>query len=233
MYSKLIVLSSRKNPIKYELHPIIRNVTDIVMLSAVLPNSQYVIHSGNNSAIINGIMFEIDVGDYSLIEIFDRITQKLRTVTEDSSFLVEQDKTSKFVTIKSENTLDFTWEFPFDSTMYRILGFSPSTKLVAVGGVLTANGLGSRYDSQLYKIDLCSPVFDQGRFSLGTIIIRRDDAVTFHQASTAECRRKRSVFRYPLPKLISFTLTITDEFGRIVDFNQVRFAIELKISSKY
>lgn len=229
MPSRLVVVSGATNPFLYECTPVFRKVTGITMLSAALPNSQYVIHPGNNSASLDGSAVTIPVGNFTLNEILERLTQGFRSVSNNQTFECKQNNDGK-VTITSDPNQNPSFDIKFPgSTLYRILGFVNGGTNTAVNGVLTAISKGIAYDTQLYQIYLCSSVFDQRQLSLGTVLTRRDDAVTFYQASPAEAKQRPSQFS-PLPLLSSFTVKVTDEFGRNVDFNGVSIAIELRIS---
>lgn len=198
----------------------IRGVTDILLLSAAIPNSRYVIHEGNNSYALNGVAQILEVGNCCS---WQELLAKLQTDTDFEWRLTD----NGFFEI--EGNEPFTLSFPNDSTLYRLLGFAP-TPTNSNNNILTAPGAPTAFDTQLYRVRLVSPSFQGGAINIGPVLTRRDDAISFHKATSAEALRQQPQFRPPIPSLQSFEVQLLDDVGRPLGLNGLRASIEILVT---
>ena len=202
-------------------HPCkIRGVTDVLLLSAAIPNSRYVIHGGNHTYALNGVAQTLELGNCCS---WQELLTKLQTDTGFEWRLTD----SGFFEI--EGNEPFTLSFPNGSTLYRLLGFAP-TPTSSSGNILTAPGAPTAFDTQLYRVRLVSPSFQGGVLNIGPVLTRRDDAISFHKATSAEAMRKQPRFDPPLPSLQSFEVQLQDDVGRPLSLNGLRASIEILVT---
>ena len=199
----------------------LRGVTDLLLLSAAIPNSRYVIHTGNRSYALDGVVRTLEIGNCSswqglLTKLQDSLAPGFEWRLTDSGFFE----------IEGDNP--FTLSFPNGSTLYRLLGFAPTP---ATGNpVLVAPAAPIAFDTQLYRVRLLSPAFPGGALSIGPVLTRRDDAISFHSATAAEARRQQPLFVPPLASLQSFEVQLLDDVGRPLDLNGVHASVEILVT---
>lgn len=226
-YEKVVVSVSHPDGALYDRGSTLRNITDILMMSAAIPNSRYVIHDGNCRLGINGNTVLLPTGNYRGKALLDHIQASVRDQTGDASFVCSADALSRVRLSLSAGSLSVT--FPDGSTLYRLLGL-PAEGAASDDGQVVAPGRGADFDASLYNVELRGPAFPGGVHRLGTVLARRDDAISFHSATPAEARRSRPLFEPPLTALRGFSVHILDDAGRGLDLGGLRASVLLRVS---
>ena len=226
-YEQTVVSVSSPGGARYDRGSTLRNITDILMMSAAIPNSRYVVHDGNSRLGINGQTVNLPRGNYRGKALLDHIQASVRNQTGDTSFSCSADALRRVRLSSSEGALSVA--FPDGSTLHRLLGL-PAGGAESGDGQVVAPGRGADFDAHLYRVELRGPAFPGGVLDLGTVLARRDDAISFHSATAAEARRSRPLFDPPLTALRGFSVHILDDAGRGLDLGGLRASVLIRIS---
>ena len=197
-----------------------RNVVNMRLVHAVLPNSTYTIHEDDFQFLINDQLISIGVG--YVCQIHDLISQVESQATD---VKLCYDKTTGKLSFSSEGTLSVRF---FDgSHLHKLFGFpsglSEGTQVLV--GLYPSTLLF--YRSNLFKIrvpELSSVLLDDG--TLDFIPRNHNDSITYYSNSGDKYDSRRFVHAVHLSQL---HVEITDEGGAVVDMNGIDVVLVFQV----
>jgi hypothetical protein len=132
MKTTIIIDSSQRNTLDvsnskwtYQMQRPFLNVKSIKLSGCIIPNSQYLINSNNNSLILNtgatDYTFSLVNGNYTPTTLATELQTQLNTNGFSSTFTISQSSTtSKF---RLQSTVAVVYKFSENSSLGKILGF--------------------------------------------------------------------------------------------------------------
>lgn len=199
--------------------PVDNKYNRVIMLSAIIPKSYYVIRSGYNTFILregaNYFTITIPVGNYSIAELIITLNTLLNAVSGiGQEYVVTYSKLTGKLTFTIIAEAVYTY-LNFTTHLFDTLGFEKDSSNLFVGSTLTAPNMVNMnpYECLYIRTDMCSNSF-------GTILdivpmcMSPNYSFVYYQNTTDHTQRE----------LVSnhnttFTFTITDNLNRIVDLN--------------
>lgn len=221
----------------------IKNVVSIYLLAAVIPNSRYIIHDGNDRIEVTNphgtYQIQLPVGNAALTpaKLAEVAQTAVRDGTADDTFQCNILAPSNKIEMRS--TLGpFQIKFPSNSTLYRNLGMNGvgggETSSVPDGDeeggahVILCPSAPSRYCNRMYNVRFRASS-SQPFCTLDHVIVRRDDAITFY-SSQKKNRRVSNSYNPPLPSVQKIVLDILDDSGQRMDLNGLQASLVLSVT---
>ena len=224
-----------------QLHQItkLKNVTDIKVTCACIPQSRYIIHKHNHFFFLvdeNGSSDRVNLPQSNFANTRARLAEIVQSsirsqVPNRSNFqcLITSDK------IVFRDAQFFVIEFG-KSTLYRNLGMNKSpTQNSSMNPEhnlfeIKAPNPPSRYTMHIYRVVLSAKGIPFPGQTLAHVITRRDDSITYYVPPSSAMRRTSPVFRPALPVLSTFALQILDDNNNVVEFNHIHATIVLAVT---
>ena len=221
-------------------HSSIKNVYNVALLAASIPNARYILHPTNNYFFWDpdgaNVRVELPLGNraQTTAMLAQEIQSAVRAqVPGEAAFVCQSDPDGRLRLLTQSAAFALSFG---RSTLYRNMGMDGTRVLHSVPQpldngalqhVLPAPFFPARYTSHLYDI----------RVGLGTsepldtlehVIIRRDDAITYF---SAQKKNRRTSRRYDpcLPSVRSFRFDVLDDAGQRMDLNGLRTTLVLAV----
>ena len=199
----------------------------ISIKNAVIPYSFYNVNITNNrlNYVVNGINYNINlvVGNYNV----NTLKSHLIELMGNSFVITYVSKTNKF--IFTHSTYDFT--FLSSSNCFEILGFKDKFNYSSNDFILTSTISINLFT--IKNIYVCSDNFilnniDSNNHNKSNIICSIPVNGSMNSILFYEDNTKHLV--YKLGNIQNLRLTLTDEDGELIDFNDVHYSITLEIT---
>ena len=227
------VLKDNPNkPHRHIHHSRLKNIQDIQLVSACIPQSRYILHE-HNHFFLNADLIQLPQNNFA-----NTGTRLAETI---QSGVRAQTNRPAFTCVLVDNKLEFSDSQAFairfgESTLNRNVGLNKIHPNVASRDAgtglykLLASNPPSRYTMHMYRVCPSGPGIPSPGQTLAHVITRVDDAITYYSAPRKELTRSTPLFRPPLHSLKTYEIQILDDNNKPVHFNNIHATVVIAIT---